>query len=454
MQVREIWRYPVKSMAGELLEAAELTAEGVAGDRVVQVRDPAGRVVTARTRPLLLRHSARLTSDGEVLVDGRPWTSEEVAADVEAAAGAGARLVRAAPSDRFDILPLLVATDGMLAATGYDRRRFRPNLVIGGVPGLGEREWEGCRLRIGSAVIAMEDLRVALHHDHLRPRQRRAGPGRSAPDPARIQRPARAQQLRGRARPHCGRRCRGTPSTRMTTFLGIDLGWYGKPSGLASLVLEGSGLRLRDVTRLENIDEILGWIETQAAGGDAVAAVDAPLVIPNQAGIRPAEREVNRHFRRFHAGCHAANLGRPFAAHVISFSRRLEAMGFVHGATMTARQQGRFQIEVHPHAATITLFGLDRIVKYKRGTRAERARGLNRLRSLALARLPVLDPPLTARLPAVPPTGNLKPIEDRIDAVLCAYIAAHWWFWGRQRNTVYGSEAGGYIVIPSPLSMT
>jgi uncharacterized protein YcbX len=48
----------------------------------------------------------------------------------------------------------------MLAAVGYDRRRFRPNLVIGGVEGMAEREWEGARLRIGAAVIGMDDLRL------------------------------------------------------------------------------------------------------------------------------------------------------------------------------------------------------------------------------------------------------------------------------------------------------
>ena len=60
----------------------------------------------------------------------------------------------------FDILPLLIATDGMLAAAGYDRRRFRPNLVIAGVDGLGERQWEGGRLRIGPVVIGVQDLRT------------------------------------------------------------------------------------------------------------------------------------------------------------------------------------------------------------------------------------------------------------------------------------------------------
>jgi hypothetical protein len=93
-------------------------------------------------------------------VDGLPWTGEDVARDVEAAAGAGTRLVQSDSKDRFDILPLLVVTDGMLAAVGHDRRRFRPSLVIGGVPGLAEQQWEGARLRIGPVVIGMEDLRT------------------------------------------------------------------------------------------------------------------------------------------------------------------------------------------------------------------------------------------------------------------------------------------------------
>jgi len=48
----------------------------------------------------------------------------------------------------------------MLTAVGHDRRRFRPNLVIGGVPGLSERQWEGSHLRIGPVVIGMQDLRT------------------------------------------------------------------------------------------------------------------------------------------------------------------------------------------------------------------------------------------------------------------------------------------------------
>jgi uncharacterized protein YcbX len=61
--------------------------------------------------------------------------------------------------DRFDVLPLLVATDGAIAEFGRDRRRLRPNVIVGGVAGLEEREWEGGRLLIGDVVINIQDLR-------------------------------------------------------------------------------------------------------------------------------------------------------------------------------------------------------------------------------------------------------------------------------------------------------
>jgi predicted RNase H-like nuclease len=232
------------------------------------------------------------------------------------------------------------------------------------------------------------------------------------------------------------------------TFIGVDLGWYGKPSGLASIALSNARLELRSVTRLQETSEILGWIQSEAGRSDSVVAVDAPLEIVNRTGIRPAERELNRDFRRFHAGCHAANLSRPFAPNVVSFSRKLADLGFCHGSDMTARQQGCFQIEVHPHAATVSLFDLPQIVKYKRGRRQERAKELRRLRKLMLLRLPLLDPALSLRLPRIPGTGNLKPVEDQIDAVFCAYIAAHWWFWATERNRLYGCGGTGYIVVP------
>ena len=159
MRLAEIWRYPVKSMAGERLAAAELRKDGIEGDRVVQAWDARNRILTARTQPGLLGHRATIGEDGEPHVDGLPWADPEVTRRVEAAAGRGVRLRRFEGEERFDILPLLVATDGSLAAFGRDPRRLRPNLVISGVEGLAEREWEGRAIRVGRAVVGLADLR-------------------------------------------------------------------------------------------------------------------------------------------------------------------------------------------------------------------------------------------------------------------------------------------------------
>ena len=71
MYIKEIWRYPVKSMGGERLERATLTELGIAGDREVLVLNQQGRAVTARSHPALLGHHARLDAKGIPLVDDR-----------------------------------------------------------------------------------------------------------------------------------------------------------------------------------------------------------------------------------------------------------------------------------------------------------------------------------------------------------------------------------------------
>ena len=51
MWIQELWRYPVKSMAGERLASAEVTEAGIVGDRMVLVAGPGGRIITSRTHP-------------------------------------------------------------------------------------------------------------------------------------------------------------------------------------------------------------------------------------------------------------------------------------------------------------------------------------------------------------------------------------------------------------------
>ena len=158
LTVGALWRYPVKTLAGEPLDAAEITRNGIVGDRVVQVRGPEG-VRTSRRHPDLLGLHATLSPDGEPLVDGEPWRAPAVLERVRAVAGADATLARFDGLERFDILPLLVATDGAIRAFGRDARRLRPNIVINGVDGMDETQWPGAELHIGEVVISLDSLR-------------------------------------------------------------------------------------------------------------------------------------------------------------------------------------------------------------------------------------------------------------------------------------------------------
>jgi len=159
MRIGAIWRYPVKSMAGERLRRVAIGAAGLDGDRVLQVYDGQDRILTARRFPRLLGLRATLGPDGEPLVNGRPWNTPEVASWV-AAAATGARLRRFEGAERFDVLPLLVCTDGAVSEFGRDMRRLRPNLLIEGVAGMAERTWEGATLRIGDVLAGIAGLRA------------------------------------------------------------------------------------------------------------------------------------------------------------------------------------------------------------------------------------------------------------------------------------------------------
>jgi len=158
LTVGALWRYPVKTLAGERLDVAEVTGNGIVGDRIVHVRGPEG-VRTSRRHHNLLGLHATLGPDGEPLVDGQPWNSPAILDRVRAAAGPDATLARYDGLERFDVLPLLVATDGAITAFGRDVRRLRPNIVINGVDGMDEIDWPGAELHIGDAVISLDSRR-------------------------------------------------------------------------------------------------------------------------------------------------------------------------------------------------------------------------------------------------------------------------------------------------------
>jgi uncharacterized protein YcbX len=160
MHIQEIWRYPVKSMGGERVAQIQMDSGGLAGDRKVVVQGPTGRVLTSRMRPGLLGLKGTIDGNGQVRISGHLWNSAEALALVRETAGMNAKLVYTESLERFDILPLLVATDGAIEYMHFDGRRLRPNIVVGGVPGLTERSWPGRDLQLGDTVIHAAQLRA------------------------------------------------------------------------------------------------------------------------------------------------------------------------------------------------------------------------------------------------------------------------------------------------------
>ena len=155
MHVAGLWRYPVKSLAGEGLDHAHLNLDGIIGDRVVHV---AGIRTAHRAHPPRPgAFHASTGPDGVPLVAGHPWDTP-AAAPSSAVAGPHARLVAYRGPERFDVLNLLVATDGAVDAFGHDIRRLRPNLLLGGVP-VDAEQTGPARVAIGDALIGVHSVR-------------------------------------------------------------------------------------------------------------------------------------------------------------------------------------------------------------------------------------------------------------------------------------------------------
>ncbi|HVC38392.1 MAG TPA: MOSC domain-containing protein [Candidatus Dormibacteraeota bacterium] len=168
MQVAQLWRYPVKSLAGERVGAVELADRGIAGDRrlaafalVARRRD---QPLSARDVPRLLRFRGRFRS-GSAEVSGpdlewSPWKAEAVGSRLNQECGRELEL-REVPEGAFDDAPILLlhqATATALTAelgAYVDPRRFRANLYLAGegIEAHQEHQLAGRELRCGTAVL-------------------------------------------------------------------------------------------------------------------------------------------------------------------------------------------------------------------------------------------------------------------------------------------------------------
>lgn len=234
-------------------------------------------------------------------------------------------------------------------------------------------------------------------------------------------------------------------------FVGLDLAWGEKnQTGVAAV---DSGGRLLQVAVATDDDSIIDAI-APFTGDECVVAFDAPLIVKNATGHRPADLAFNRDFAKFDAGARPAFTEKPELRHPRA-ARLATALNLDVDPASTASRKA---IEVYPHPATVVLFGLDKTLKYKRGPFSDRQRDLLKLMTL-IEGLDDATPRLRAnrnmtwvelrkRVEAASRPVQLDRDEDAVDAVLCAYVGLYWYH-RPDDVTIYGDVETGYIVTPS-----
>jgi len=189
-RVRAIYRYPVKSMAGEQLPSAQLGFHGIDGDRRfaflrtgVQANFP---FLTAGKLPSLITYVP--LRDAEDALPSRVRTpkgkeldlgGDALRDEISFAHGAPVQLMRI-DNGIFDDAPLSIITTNAIAAVTADAgvdadvRRFRPNILVetADESPFPDDAWVGRTLRIGdgddapAVAVCSRDVRCAMLNIH------------------------------------------------------------------------------------------------------------------------------------------------------------------------------------------------------------------------------------------------------------------------------------------------
>ena len=242
-------------------------------------------------------------------------------------------------------------------------------------------------------------------------------------------------------------------------FVGIDLAWSEKNwSGIA--ILEGAKNKatLKYATNVLSNDEIKEHI-IKIKDQDALIAIDAPLIVPNQDGRRIAEKIVGDLFRKYNAGAHPANRKRlsQWSGNIRGeeISKILEQNNFIHNPYIEQFKKQRAFFEVYPHPSMVVLFKLQKVLPYKAKPKRDypsRWKVFKQYQSY-LKELSKSSPQLilpkeiTEKKVEILRGQKLKEYEDLLDSIFCAYIAYYCWT-HPDKTAVLGDMKRGYILTP------
>ncbi len=241
---------------------------------------------------------------------------------------------------------------------------------------------------------------------------------------------------------------------------GIDLAWGEKNGdGLCLVDYRPAAGRRAARARVLAHDHVFGDAALLAAlldaagPGPAFLAFDAPVVCVNEIGRRPVDAAVSAAFRAQHAGCYPVNTR--LAPRPLRLAARLRAdHGFALDPSAEDATSARRAAEVFPHPAIVRFLGLGKILEYKRKagrararTDAEFARLQRGVGELLATHFPWLN--AAPDTPALLSAPWSKPVEDRIDAVVCALIALWHVHHAGRRSEIFGDVATGFVLVPA-----
>jgi uncharacterized protein len=175
VRLAELWRYPVKSLAGERLHRVTANRRGLDGDRLWALVDPDGGIASGKTTrrfrrvPGLLHHRSHLDGGEPVvtLADGRSARagSAELDALVAEIAPPGWSLQREDRTPHLDAGPVHLITTATLSSLSEAAgetipvERLRPNLLleVDHTAPFPEDEWLGRTMLIGGVELRILD---------------------------------------------------------------------------------------------------------------------------------------------------------------------------------------------------------------------------------------------------------------------------------------------------------
>ncbi len=236
--------------------------------------------------------------------------------------------------------------------------------------------------------------------------------------------------------------------------MGLDLAWAPRNSSGGAVMepVEDGVVRLVSSSHLRSHEDVLGWIARNRGRQGALMAVNAPIIVENSSGRRACDDQLNQHFSRYQIDDHHVNI--VSAGHPRTMGRAMMRMGF----DPDPQADGDRVFETFTQPAQVLMFDLERPVRLKHGPIGARKDAVARYRELIVTRMPDAWPALKSS-PALRSLlerdlgglngTRLGELEDKLEALLCAYISAFLDMRGPEACAFLGDLYEGYILLPT-----